>query len=848
MCIFSMFSFSSCSLVTTNEEYLNSTVVLTIAGKELTREDIVSAFYTYYQSNYVYFAYYDEETIEESFYTWVIIRQVLVDMAEAELYSESNPEGHIYYTQEDDDEVWQSTIDYIYSQISSYEEAIYENEGFDEDDYPTWLQDDEDEEEESVFSAYESSKPVVDNSGKKDQVVEKLTDDEIVAKIASTDLKTYLMQYVKDVDEDGNEERASISELEKTDSTQYVEGARNQAYTNYIEALVNSAKASGTSTNPDTVFNNEVIRIYTAYYESKITELFQEYYLNEYITNYNGDGDSEILSDYAIAAAFIERYYTDSQIYQSEESYISVMESSDGASLVLYHYNGNNYFFTVQHILLTFSDNVNALIQALPGYSSSAESLDSAIYESFKYYREELVEAYQNAVLTTINTSSNFDLINEIGNYYYYDETLKDLYGYYYGTIKVEYDESKGEYTYTDDEGNTQTVPADYVNEIYLGYVKLRVETTEEDDETVTTYYKVDTDGSKITYSISDSNVAYMATLQEVLECYKTTWAEWLQMIEDYIQAVEDGNKEEFLAELFGDDTSSDEEITHTEDYIFETIDIMLEAGYSTDDIIVKIDQYLFVELEWLYSDDTLDNELSNKMGYVISNYLGENGSWVAEFAIGARELISKIEGLVTNNQIATVLQDITSSNYTDLLTNVIISSYGYHIIKIEEIFVQDSSLIDPAEVALNLYLKEILEYFANELVGENFLTDLSLDAEDEAYLTRLQTALISESGVSEEEFEDMLLEKASEYVDLNDESFVEALVQKMKTTFVCLASNETVFDYFYDIIYTDNAGSSSSSSYFLAKEYEWLYELYQNGDIVYVNYMDYDDLIDALS
>ena len=104
------------------------------------------------------------------------------------------------------------------------------------------------------------------------------------------------------------------------------------------------------------LFENEIVRVYEVYYNAKITSLFQDYYINEYLTNHNGNGDSVSLSDAAIVEAFINQYYTDKQLYSSEKEYIKAITSSDGASLLLYHYEGKYYYFSVQHILLKFSD------------------------------------------------------------------------------------------------------------------------------------------------------------------------------------------------------------------------------------------------------------------------------------------------------------------------------------------------------------------------------------------------------------------------------------------------------------------------------------------------------------
>ena len=70
MSIFSLVSLAGCSLVSSNTDVENKKTVLKVGDKSLSKSDVINSFYTYYQNNNSYFSYYDEETIEESFYTW----------------------------------------------------------------------------------------------------------------------------------------------------------------------------------------------------------------------------------------------------------------------------------------------------------------------------------------------------------------------------------------------------------------------------------------------------------------------------------------------------------------------------------------------------------------------------------------------------------------------------------------------------------------------------------------------------------------------------------------------------------------------------------------------------------
>ncbi len=89
-----LFSFSGCSLVKEDQSKINNGVVMKIGNTELTKNDVINAFYTYYQNNSSYFSYYDNEVIEQSFYTWLTVKTLVEDMSIDVLYNaETNPNG-----------------------------------------------------------------------------------------------------------------------------------------------------------------------------------------------------------------------------------------------------------------------------------------------------------------------------------------------------------------------------------------------------------------------------------------------------------------------------------------------------------------------------------------------------------------------------------------------------------------------------------------------------------------------------------------------------------------------------------------------------------------------------------
>lgn len=729
----SAFSLVSCSLVKVDNTKKNNETIIKIAGTNLSRSDVVSAFYTYYQNNGSYFAYYDESVIENSFYQWAIVRQMLNDLSSAALYdAETNPNGYIYYTKEDSETVWDNVKSYIYSQVSSYEKTKYSLENYKEENYPSWLKSDEEETETENFTPYTKVEYEFSTQNVSDEnpIVNKLSKEEVVSMVSA--LKEYLFEYVSETDNEGNEVRATI------DETNYIIGARNWAYAKYIESLVSNAKSAGTSTNEEECLNEEIYRIYEAYYNSRVTANFQKYYLNEYLSNNvpaGKTGDSEALADKLIVKAFLEEYYTQKQLFSSEKGYIEKITNSDGAPLILYSYNGQNYFFSVQHILIKFTDYLNTKVKELEGYPTSSYDYDAHTSEVYKANRDNLANEYATAILGEVNENTGLNSIHVEGSYYYYDETQKDV-----------YDETTG---------------------VLYGYVKVSKTEIEEEGNTVTSY--VDMQGN----SYSGDDVKFMANIFDVYTAYNQTFAEWKTIVESYYNGT----------------LTRENAISEHEDmeYIFDTVDNMKSANYSLTEIEEKIASYLFLELEWIYSSDSLKNELSNKIGYIISNYDDENGSWVADFANGSRELAKKLEEESIN------IDEVIASNNVSDLTYTVVSDYGFHIIKVENVYKTGDSVSN---------LASIIDELTN----------------------------------------------AGKKISYEDEEVVSRLTEFLKANYVANASNETLYDYFYDIIYTDYVGDSSSSgTYFVDLEYKWLNEFYENGEVEIVKKLSYTELMAAI-
>lgn len=732
ICLFfaGVFSFSGCSLVSGSSEKKGEAIVMKIGDTSVTKNDLINAFYTYYQNNSSYFAYYDEATIEESFYTWFTVKTMVEELSFKELYDATkNPKGKIYYTNKDAEEVWKNVEDYFYSQINTYEKALYAADGVEEDDYPSWLHDHKhDEETASEFSHYKSPLKDIEITDRKSDVAKKLSSKEVYDRVA--DLKVRLFKYVEEEDHDGTETLADI-----VDEPFKV---RNQAYANYIQALVSNAKANGVSTKIDDVLKAEVLRIYNAYYDSQIGVIFQNYFVQDQLLNYNNAGDKYTLSDKSVVAKFLDAYYKDKQTYRLQDGYVEKMESQDGASLMLYHYQGRNYYFSVQHILVQFTDYVMEQVQNLEGYGVT--NAGKSVYEKYISDRKAIADANAKALLTEVNKDAEKGTLVSAGSYYYYDESKKETY-------------------------------IDTVDEkIYNGYVLLA--STKFDS--ATNKYVVDTttaktytnsEGKEITWESDEAKL--MASVQDVLNSYEKTLALWKSKVD----------------ELFADDQTTIDDVIGKDvedgryeelEYVLEVVQNMKELGATDTEIDSKLSSLAFIELEWLYSGDSLGNEMSNKIGYIVSSQDDNNMNWVVDFAVGARAMLANYKTKTAEQRIS--------------YTETVMTDYGYHIMKIENVYDEDHASI-------------------------------------------------------------INLESISEDYDLEDAEYVEKVVKLMRKTYVCASSNETIYDHYYDELYNTLVGTSSSSgTYFLNLEYQWLAEYYSDNKIEVIEQVDYHELIDSIS
>ena len=125
--------------------------------------------------------------------------------------------------------------------------------------------------------------------------------------------------------------------------------------------------------------------------------------------------------------------------------------------------------------------------------------------------------------------------------------------------------------------------------------------------------------------------------------------------------------------------------------------------------------------------------------------------------------------------------------------------------------------------------------YYKDQL--ESYQSDL-LDSLDESQLEKFKLYKTAEIDFNEEE------------IDLTEGSdFIKNIIALLKKTYVSNSSNETLYNYFYEKLYTNYAGTTASNgTYFLSIEYNWLSQLYRDGKIKFTNKLTYDELMDSLT
>ena len=371
--------FTGCGLFT-KAKGDNSAVALKIAGKEITKKDLIDSYYSFYQQNQYYFMYYDETTIMKVFYDAIIAREVVLAEANKLL-----TDGKLKFSEEDMEDIWNDVFDYVYSQIDTKEKGLLLLIDEDEEKLPERLQsEDEDKETPYKYEPYKFEELVKINYADVTSAPEISINDKI------NELKDGVYTYNASEDEEERE----IKEIPEEERA-----VRLEAYEKYLSDLILSAKSNKKDFSKEAVLKAEIERVYESYYETALYNKYQELvestaaginYLdandNAYIKNYdaeNGLFDNK-LSNSIIEAKYKELLNKSAESNSVYENYVSVITASDNESLILYHHNGKYTYFTVQHLLVSFDEETLEILKDIDGYDTSKDLMFRESYEAIR--------------------------------------------------------------------------------------------------------------------------------------------------------------------------------------------------------------------------------------------------------------------------------------------------------------------------------------------------------------------------------------------------------------------------------------------------------------------------------
>ena len=367
--------FTGCALFTTNKTGDNSAVALKIAGKEITKQDLIDSYYSFYQQNQYYFMYYDDETIMKVFYDAVVSREIV--LVEANKLLEK---GEIKFSQEDIDDVWNQVYDYMYLQIDGKEKNMLLLKDSNEENLPERLQteDTSDAEKPYKYEPYKCEELVKVDYSSTNQAPEYVLSERI------NEFKKGIYKYNASKEDDERD----MKDIESSEKE-----VRWQAFELYLADLMLSAKLDGKEFIKDDILEKEIKKLYESYYETALYEKYQEIvestaagFNYDDIKNFDAENGlfENKLSDAIIEAKYKELLNTSAESNSVYENYIKVITASDNESLILYHHDGKYTYFTVQHILVAFDEATLEILKDIDGYDSAKDSIFREPYEDIR--------------------------------------------------------------------------------------------------------------------------------------------------------------------------------------------------------------------------------------------------------------------------------------------------------------------------------------------------------------------------------------------------------------------------------------------------------------------------------
>lgn len=233
--LFSVFSFSGCSLMSLNASRYTDEVLARVGDETITRNEVSTLYTTYYNAYSAYSSSIDNETIMNTVWSQLINQKIVLNEARKK----------ILLSNEDKNEIWQEVFDSIDDEI----EDLMVSEGYKEE------KDEEDETEKSGYG-YEKTKYIV------------------------VDYNPATFDY---------KENVVIVNVYQAPT----EGNELVCFNKFISTVVDAARSNGRNTDKDVAFREYLDRLYKTYEDSKLVEKYEDYLKTTISVS-----DQEIIDEY----------------------------------------------------------------------------------------------------------------------------------------------------------------------------------------------------------------------------------------------------------------------------------------------------------------------------------------------------------------------------------------------------------------------------------------------------------------------------------------------------------------------------------------------------------------------
>ena len=392
----SLFTLSGCDLLHDNDKRYYDEAVAKVGDDIITRNEVLTMFNYYYYTMGYYQYGYSTEVVYQMVIEALVKNKIMVIEAQSIEECAINDADDFY--------IWEQVFKNVYAQIDENEDKIRALFGVEERE----VSEEEKDENLVTFEEYEKSKPN--------------------GEIKSAEICRTKAEWLQDL----------ATSTDK--ATNYY---RFLAYSRYISGLEKSADKYGKDEKTGAeLLEQELNRLYEYYKESRYVEKY-----TAYMTNRITISEDEIQTEYQKALNKQLQEFTISGAFGDK------IVNTSNTDLVVYRQNGN--YYTVQHILLQFSDyntdlKASEYLYNLDNYVSSYDSnqnLEQTFIDDFLKERENYAMNNEESLnMDYINPTTGKTNFDNDGNEV--DYTLSDFDDMIFGIDGIYTKYESGEITY----------------------------------------------------------------------------------------------------------------------------------------------------------------------------------------------------------------------------------------------------------------------------------------------------------------------------------------------------------------------------------------------------------------